>query len=306
MKQRWLGLVAVLGLLVTGCSSVSTGPDEVAVHYEDGAFSSKKFHNCVDPSTRDYDGPGDQHYSYPISQSNLVFPSEDDNLGSITFVTKDGIEMAVKGVLNFRLTVSCEEVKIENRDYKGGTLQYFHELIGNRYDGYDSDGKRSDGWSKILSIYLAKPLDTAIDRAAQQFTYVQLYNDANVKAQWEQSVLDQLPALVDRQTDGDVSFFGDYALTLQKPDPPQAIKDALLEQQKAVAEANAAKAKADAQVAQAVAETTVAQKEAEKQAAVIAGFGGFDNYIKWVMAGAGLNPFQPQYIIGGTQQAPAK
>ena len=55
--------------------------------------------------------------------------------------------------------------------------------------------------------------------------------------------------------------------------------------------------------AQATAETNVAIQEALKQKAKIEGFGSFENYIQWVMAGYGLNPFQPQYIIGGTQQA---
>jgi len=227
--KKWLALLGLL--VVTGCSSVSNGPDEAALHYEDGPFSNKKFHNCVDPSDREYDGPGDQFYKYPTSQRNLDFSKDKGaDAGPITFVSKDGIEMSVTGVLNFRLETSCKPVTVAGKKYDGGVLQFFHELIGNRYDAYnDDDDQTSDGWVKVLRIYMYKPLDTAIDRAGQQFTYQQLYNDASVKAQWEQSVLEQLPGLVDRQTDGDVEFFKDYALTLQKPNPPQAIKDALLE-----------------------------------------------------------------------------
>ena len=65
------------------------------------------------------------------------------------------------------------------------------------------DGFRSDGWRQMLSIYIARPLDTAIDRAGQGYTYAELYTDPVKKAAWEQSVLDQLPGLVDRQTDGE-------------------------------------------------------------------------------------------------------
>ncbi|MGZ8738441.1 MAG: hypothetical protein ACXWW7_14845 [Nocardioides sp.] len=123
--------------------------------------------------------------------------------------------------------------------YAGGALQRFHELIGNRYQAYmTDDGQRSDGWRQMLNVYIARPLDTAIDRAGQN-TYTELYTDPTKKAAWEQDVLEQLPDLVNRQTDGDTEFFLNFAITLQKPEPPQAIKDALVKQQEAVARAKA-------------------------------------------------------------------
>ena len=64
------------------------------------------------------------------------------------------------------------------------------------------DGQRSDGWRQMLNVYIARPLDTAIDRAGQNYTYTELYTDPTKKAAWEQDVLEQLPGLVNRQTDG--------------------------------------------------------------------------------------------------------
>ena len=133
--------------------------------------------------------------------------------------------------------------------YEGGALQRFHELIGNRYQAYmTSDGQRSHGWRQMLNVYVARPLDTAIDRAGQNYT-TELYTDPQKKAAWEQDVLEQLPDLVNRQTDGDTEFFLNFAITLQKPEPPQAIKDALVKQQEAVARAKAAEAEAAAREA---------------------------------------------------------
>jgi hypothetical protein len=41
---------AVLGAMVlTGCSSVSTPPDQVALHYKAGPIESTKFSDCVVP-----------------------------------------------------------------------------------------------------------------------------------------------------------------------------------------------------------------------------------------------------------------
>lgn len=305
MKPRIIAALVAIGLVLTviGCTEVSTGPDQKALHYEGGAFTSKKFHDCVGASDRQFDGPGDKHYSYPSSQRNLAFPDKGDKTDAITFVTKDGIEMKVSGVLNFLLNTSCDKITVEGKEYKGGALQVFHELIGNRYEAYMDDGKISDGWIKMLGIYLFRPLDTAVDRAGQNYTYLALYNDPAVKAAWENEVLSQLPALVNRQTDGEVEFFGDFALTLQKPDPPDAIKQALIDRQEAIAQAESEEAKAAAAAAAAEAEVAVSLAQAKKQKAEIEGFGGFDNYLQWFMASHNLNPLQPVILYGGSPQA---
>ncbi|RYE76620.1 MAG: hypothetical protein EOO74_08150, partial [Myxococcales bacterium] len=171
----------VLVLLLLGIvmfarpTTVSTGPDQVALHYKAGPFSSTRFADCIDQSSRAWDGPNDRHFLYPSSQRNYVFDSQDGDRPAITFVTKDGIEMAVNGVVAFRLDTSCE------------TLHKFHDLIGNRYTAYmDSDaGNGSAGWLRMLGVYLSKPLETAVDRASQNYTYTQLYIDPAVKAKWE-------------------------------------------------------------------------------------------------------------------------
>lgn len=308
MRKIALIIGAVLvALFASGCSEVSTDGDEIALHYSGGSFTSKEFQECVEPSNRQYDGPGDSHYRYPTNQRNIAFPDKGDKTSAITFVTKDGIEMSVSGVANFRLNTSCKELEVEGKKYEGGVLQYFHELIGKRYEAYFEDGESSSsGWIKMLGIYMYRPLDTAVDRAAQQFTYTELYFDPAKKALWEQAVVDTLPGLVDRQTDGEEPFFTDFAITLQKPEPPKAIKDALLLKQTAIAEADAAVAKAEADKATALAEAQtrqevalaeaeIAKAEAQRQQAIIDGFGGYQNYLYYLMAEQGLNPFQPSY-----------
>ena len=71
-----LGLLVVLllGVLIfVRPTTVSTGPDQVALHYSDGAFTPRRYEDCVQRSTRAWDGPGDKHYLYPTSQRNYVF-----------------------------------------------------------------------------------------------------------------------------------------------------------------------------------------------------------------------------------------
>jgi hypothetical protein len=241
-----------------------------------------------------FDGPGVSQFAYPSSQTNFVFDADQgSDGGQITFVTRDGIEMAVEGVTNFLLNTSCEPIRIGTTEYSGGALQRFHELIGNRYQAYRTDdGQRSDGWRQMLNVYIARPLDTAIDRAGQNYTYTELYTDPQKKAAWEQDVLEQLPDLVNRQTDGDTAFFLNFAITLQKPEPPQAIKDALVKQQEAVAKAKAAEAEAAAREAAARAQISVEKAEAAKINERIKVLGR-EGYLRQYAIDHGLNPYQP-------------
>ena len=286
--------VVIALLMFARPSTASTGPDQVSLHYKGGAFSSKRFADCIEPSNRVFDGPGDSHFAYPASQTNFVFDADTGGDGrQITFVTRDGIEMTVEGVTNFLLNTSCEPITIGRTRYAGGALQRFHELIGNRYQAYmTDDGQRSDGWRQMLNVYIARPLDTAIDRAGQNYTYTELYTDPTKKAAWEQDVLKQLPDLVNRQTDGDTEFFQNFAITLQKPEPPQAIKDALVKQQEAVAKAKAAEAEAAAREAAAEAQIAVERAEAAKINERIKVLGR-DGYLRQYAVDHGLNPYQP-------------
>jgi len=285
MKKIIIPIGAAAAVLA-GCSSISTQADQVALHYSGGAIESSTFAGCVDPAKRDWAGPGDAFYVYPASQRNFVFsPAEDADGPAITFVTSDGIEMTVTGVANFDLNVDCT------------TLQVFHERIGNRYAAHTGDG-----WNKMLDTYMGIPLDTAVDRAGQAYTYQELYFDPVKKAAWEKAVVESLPELVGRQTDGEEQFFKDFAITLAKPTPPEAVKDALVEQQAAVAKANAAKAQADAQVAAAEAQIAVERANAAQIAEKIKVL-GLDGYLRAQAIEAGINPYQPTGtpIIQGEQ-----
>jgi hypothetical protein len=286
-------VVGLFCLIFVRPSTASTGPDQVALHYKGGAFTSKRFSDCIAPSNRVFDGPGDGHFAYPASQTNFVFDSGEGDGGPITFVTKDGIEMTVEGVANFLLNTDCSPTEIGGVTFEGGPLQRFHELIGNRYAAYmTDDGFRSDGWRQMLSVYIARPLDTAIDHAGQAYTYAELYTDPGKKAAWEASVLEQLPGLVDRQTDGETQFFLNFAITLQKPEPPQSIKDELIKQQAAVAAARAAQAEAEAREAAALAQVEVEKAEAKKIQARIDVL-GIQGYLQQYAIDNGQNPFQP-------------
>jgi regulator of protease activity HflC (stomatin/prohibitin superfamily) len=286
VNKKTIPAVALAAMALAGCSSVSTESDLTAVQYAGGATQSKTFKACVPPSTKEWGGISDTFYEYPASQRNFVFDSnaQTKDSGSFTFVTKDGIEMTVTGVANFRLNTECE------------ALRAFHENIGNRYQAYFSNGNETPaGWNRVLTDYIGRPLDTAIDRAGQKYDSEALYNDAATKAAWEKDVVASLPELVNRQTDGDTEFFQNWAITLQKPELPQSIKDARTEKEAAVARAEAKEAEATAQVKTAEAQKALEEAEAAKQKVWIDAL-GVEGWLQKQALDAGINPFQP----GGT------
>lgn len=272
MKKTTALALALSTLALSGCASVSTESDLTAVQYAGGVLQSKAFKGCVPPSTKQWGGIGDTFYQYPSSQRNFVFDSaaQTKDSGSFTFVTRDGIEMTVTGVANFRLSTECD------------ALRQFHESIGNRYQAYFDDGNKApDGWGRVLTDYVGRPLDTAIDRAGQKYDSEALYNDSATKLAWEEDVVAMLPDLVNRQTDGETAFFENWAITLQKPELPQSVRDA-----------RTAKEAADTQVQTAKAQKALEEAEAAKQRVWIELLGP-EAWVQKYIADKGMNPLQP-------------
>ncbi|GHE28554.1 hypothetical protein GCM10017673_33720 [Streptosporangium violaceochromogenes] len=247
LKGVLLGVpvLVVAGLMLSGCSRVSTQPDEVVLHYAGGMFEAIKFERCINPSSgATLLGPGDTSYSYPFGQRTFDFSgARDAESKPLSVVSKDNVEMTVSGVATFTLNTDCK------------TLQRFHEKIGLKYRASYEDG-RSEGWARMLNIYMRVPLDRALDAASQEFEWRGLFNDPKVKQAWEARVGALARQFIEET--GGADYFcnqnysgtgecGDISLTIQKPEPPDALVDALAAEQAAKAE-NVAQAQRNAKV----------------------------------------------------------
>lgn len=297
MKRLVLPLIAV-AVVFAGCATASTGPDLKAVHYSGGTLSAKKFKDCLDPSTRSGFDPGDKFYAYPTRQVSYdATGGKGSEAKPFTVVSKDNAELYVPATVTFSLDTDCN------------VLRKFHETIGARYNAYfDASGNSGDDnpdWVKLLNYVIGKPLDTTLDRVAQNYTWREVWNDPAVKTQFEKEVNENIESLVNRQAGGD--FFKDFTVLILKPDPKDpGLKQAIADEQNAVAQANAAKAKADADVKTANAQLLLQQAQAKAKQAEINGYGGIENYLKHEAIDSGLNPFQPNYIVSGTTPGAAK
>jgi hypothetical protein len=208
---------SALGLLaVTGCSIANTRPDLQAVHYKGGSFSSQTFADCIKPSDRQVDGPGDTHYYYPIGQRTLSFTGRDKSeAGPVTIKTKDSQEMAVLGFVAFELTSDCE------------TLRRFHEQVGLKYGAYfEEDQSDSAGWLSFLSDYMLVPLNSVMDKAGLQQNWQTLYSSPEALGEFEDFVVTNLPAEVERAI-GSADFIKIKSISIETPQPSEGLRKSL-------------------------------------------------------------------------------
>jgi SPFH domain / Band 7 family len=233
-----LRIVAVVGCLalVFGVIAAifstrfSTAPDQAGLHYNAGPLSSTKFADCVEPGTRVWNGPGDKHYAYPSGQRTFTLgvaapDGTTVDSGPLIALTKDNIELSVTGVVSFTLNTDCD------------TLREFHEKIGLKFEAAMDGNMTSDGWHQMLNVYLQQSLQRAVNDATQDLEWRSLYNDSTVKAAWEESVREALPTYVRQAMGGD--YFSNFSITIQKPDLPSDLAEALRATQVAVEQNNA-------------------------------------------------------------------
>lgn len=172
IKRGLLAAGAVtVALAMTGCS-MSAQPDEVGLHYKGGSFTSTSFNECVDPGNRTITGPGDKEFLYPAGQRTYTFDDvETAESGALTMVSSDNLRMVATGIVTFQLNTDCED------------LRDFHESIGLKYEAYTDAG-----WNDFMRDYMLQPLDRAVDAAAKEYTWQEMFNNAEVKEEWEERV----------------------------------------------------------------------------------------------------------------------
>lgn len=284
--------LAAVAAVAAGCTTVSTAPDQTALHYEGGAFSSKTYptdSGYVKPSTKEWFGPGDTVYVYPTGQRSYDATGGDGaEHAPFTSASKDSVELATPMSVTF-------ELKTDET-----SLRLFHEQIGLKYAAYSEDGatSTSDGWARMLNFYLGQSLDATVDRVLAGYDWRAAYNDPKVRVAIQDAIQTDLPQLVKAKMGND--YFENYAVQVQRPVPTNTDLQAnIAAAQNNVAQAQAAEAKAKADEAAAKAQVAVSQQEAAKRKAEISAYGSVDQYNKAQAINKGINPYQPTIVYGG-------
>lgn len=231
-RLRALGLAAML-VIVAACSTVDTDPSQVALHYSGGSWESQEFVDCVKPGTQqNFNSAGDHYYYYPTGQRTYRFSDEPgSDSGPIKVTSSDQVELTVKGSLTFDFATSCEKfTDAAGREWPGGLLQKFHETLGtkDKAAAEDAGDPMGAGWGNILRTYIGDTVDRVADNASLKFPTVQLNADEVKKAEWERAVLEALPARLKDRAGGE-DYFTIKATSLQKPEIPDVLKQAIAE-----------------------------------------------------------------------------
>ena len=225
-KRILIGIFAALTIFsLSACSSVSTEPDEVALHYSGGSFSSKNFKGCVDTSTREYDGPGDKHYTYPAGQRTFSFTGAEGSERTPINVTTGSQEVLIPGFVTFTLNTDCD------------TLREFHERVGIKYKAYNGGG----GWDSFLNDYIAVPLSSTLNEAAGAIetpegqsadqNWYELYTKAEAQQEFESYVKENLPSEIEATLGS--KYITVNAVSISKPDISEELKGSLAAKEKA-------------------------------------------------------------------------
>lgn len=311
--------VAAVGLLA-GCSQVNPGTQAI----EKDSWGAPNLGSCdVGPSnpgvtTVDlirfpsrqitWDATGDKNaesgpyaaLSKPASPPLAPGQVPDENYST------GQAEMAIPVTLTFDLTTNCDDLK------------EFYTKYATKDNGWlDDDGNSTEGWIKLLNYTISQPAQQAIIRITQKYPWQKVWNDENVRSEYQKDLTTDLQKEAATRTGGK-EYFSNFLVTVGKPYPTdEALRKAVADQQssqaeaqaaqtKATADANARKASAQADTDAANAEVAAKAAEANKRQAEIAGFGtGPDAVENWLRYScqqtANCHQYDPSPIIAGAR-----
>lgn len=312
--------IAVLALFVGGCScsitsSEVTDNSVTALRYDGGTTSGRKFKECVPAGTKL--ATDDDLYPYPNTQRQDMWDSANSqadhgDLGSekgASLTDNSGVQLTAKVNVQFFLNTSCEPVEVNGKEYKGGTLQVYHELVGKtRHAYFKNDGTYGQGWITAMDYYISAPVTKYINNATKKYSAQQLWVNQKVDENGvilaDQSqpgtpvqdyignaLTEALPGLVNAGMETDLQFYENFNVSVISVTPDSTFLDLFKARQKQQVESQTALDNAQAQIDQANANADVATAQAKQLQEVIKGYGSVDAYLQYLAIQSGLNPF---------------
>lgn len=306
MNRTKIAALVIAGATVfpTVACSTSVGAGQQAVKVDDYAMipTDPTVEGCISAESNEYNPIGGfRAYMYPARQISYDANEDKDAEAPSTIVVSNAeapAELRVPVTVTFDLTKDCDKLK------------QFHRDFGTKYQGWlNDDGTVSQGWKDLLNYVIGQPLRNTLVSIAQKYPWRDIWNSEKVRAEFQQALTDTLPK-VSKERTNNTDYFTNFAVTVMKPDVVDpGLKEAIVQQQKAiadaaatqakgVADAQAAEAKANADVQASIAQTKVAEQQALQQQAEIRGYPDIDAYLKSIAIAQGQNPFQPVIVPG--------
>lgn len=314
MKRILIALMVVLGLVFANAAcSVSdrdvADPSFKTLRYAGGFNEGSKFKECVPVGSKLVSN--DKFYRYPTTQREDVWDTDNYNQGSKSAdhpdmkINVNGVDMNIKMKVQFFLNTSCEPIKVDGKEYKGGVIQYFHEHIGKTRNAYfNKDGSYNGGWLWVMDNYISNSAEQLATPAIRKYTPEQAWLNTDAWNDIANTVQSQIQKAVDDAMESDLEFYKDLKVKVYAINPEPDFKNLYKERQAAATAAETANLNKQAKITEAEANAAVAAANAKVKRAEIDGYGGPEIYKCIYMADHGLNCAQSQYIVGGSS-APA-
>jgi hypothetical protein len=255
-------LLVALVIALGATSSVSTGPNEVAVHIGGGPIEDSSIKGCVPEGThQNLNSPGDRYVTYSTAQRDWDATGQRGaDADPFKVVSSDNVEMQIPIIVRFYQITDC------------ATLEKFYDNLGQRYSAYiNPDGSGSGGWETMIRKIVADPVDVELGRIAQKYQWTKVRNSPAVRTEIATSLEQDIAGLVESNAQG--HYFDQFSVLVKKPEPtdPNLIKK-INDAQAAVYAAQAARVTAAAEKQEALAQVAVSRANAAKSVADILGF----------------------------------
>lgn len=290
-RGRKLAIVATVAAttLLTGCGFQAAQSGEVGVIQNGSIFpgADKNLIGCIAPETTQ-NQLFDDVFWYPARQISWDATGGDGSERVPYVVVSNAqapAELTVPVVVTMDLTSDCD------------ALMEFHRSQGTKYSAWltAEDRQTSEGWISLLNYAVGQPTEVTLVGMAQKYPWQEIWNDEAIRAEFQQTLQERLPAEIKRRTGGD--YFTNIQVTVGKPDPVNdELKAAIAKEQTAVAEANAKREAADADLEVARSETKVAEQRALQRRAEIEGYPSVEDYLQAQLIEKGGNPYQPTVV----------
>lgn len=246
MNRITLSVLAVIAaLLVGGCAVAAPDPAQMSLTYKAGPLTAENFDSCQTPGSRVVQGVNDNVFYYPVGQRTYRFADGEEGADapSLRVTTSNNVELLVKGTITFTLNTDCAPfTDRDGREWKGGIIQKFHDTIGRHKAAYGTEGENGGepgvGWDNSLDLYIGSPLERSSDLNGKRYQWQALYNNPALNTEWQNSVVGELPRLIEEQAGG--AFFQINNIQMEAPQPPPEIVNQLRDAEAAALRAQTA------------------------------------------------------------------
>jgi regulator of protease activity HflC (stomatin/prohibitin superfamily) len=254
--------VALVATTLTGCSKQYIDASMMGLRYAGGVGEGGKFKECLKTGKADYSD--DTLYLYPTTQRQDDFNSDrykpsDPNAADnkdITVTTKDGVPVHIRGNQNFGLNTECD------------TIRAFHETIGKTRKAYfNDDGTYNKGWITTMNYYITPATVEQWRDVISTHNVSELWPSTALYTALVDEVNENMPAAVDKRTEGDEKYYNRLTFSLTSITPAEAYQTQYLERQTAQTAAETADLNKAAKIKQAEADKAVRVAQAEAEAA---------------------------------------